>query len=202
MRISEHFHLLAVCLGGLVLAGCVMSEKYDAEKARSLNFQRLLAQEEKRTGELDSELKRVTREASEHEARNRELEAQLKAVREQLAGIQEETDALREAAALMEKSRDDLRRSRPSAVRPRRVEKAPVAPPTDQSAPALEAPKPATPTGEKAETGSPVYHEVQPGETLFRLSRKHGVDVEQIKKWNNLSDDLIEVGQRLIVGYQ
>ena len=36
-----------------------MAEKYDAEKARSLNFQRLLAQEEKRTGELDSEVKRT-----------------------------------------------------------------------------------------------------------------------------------------------
>ena len=127
------------------------------------------------------------------------MEAQLKAVREQLAGIQEETDALREAAALMEKSRDDLRRSRPSALRPRRVEKTPPAPVTDQSAPTLEAPKEATPTGE---TGSPVYHEVQPGETLFRISRRHGVDVEQIKKWNSLTDDLIEVGQKLIVGYQ
>ena len=202
MRISNNFHLLAVGLGGLLLAGCVMSEKYDAEKARSLNFQRLLAQEEKRTGELDSDLKRVTREASEHEARNRELEAQLKAVREQLGGIQEETDALREAAALMEKSKDDLRRSRPSALRPRRVEKAPVAPAADQLTPSLEAPKPETLTGEKGEIGSPVYHEVKPGETLFRLSRRHGVDVEQIKKWNSLTDDLIEVGQRLIVGYQ
>src|SRR5438093_7245987 len=92
--------IVTIICGGLLLSGCVMAEKYDAEKARSLNFQRLLAQEEKRTGELDSELKRVTRDAAEHEGRNRELEAQLKAVREQLAGIQEETDALREAAAL------------------------------------------------------------------------------------------------------
>jgi len=196
MRMSENFRLLTVGLVGLLLTGCVMTEKYEAEKARSLNFQRLLAQEEKRSSELDAELKRVTREAAEHEARNRELEAQLKAVREQLAGIQEETDALREAAALMERSRDDVRRSRPSAVRPRRVEKATA---TDQGAPTLEAPKATATTGE---TGSPVYHEVQPGETLFRLSRRHGVDVEQIKKWNSLSDDLIEVGQKLIVGYQ
>ena len=202
MRISNDFHLLAVCLGGLVLAGCVMSEKYDAEKARSLNFQRLLAQEEKRTGELDSELKRVAREGSEHEARNRELEAQLKAVREQLGGIQEETDALREAAALMERSRDDVRRSRPSALRPRRVEKVPVAPEASQPASPLEAQKDETLMGEKREVGSPLYHEVKPGETLFRLSRQHGVDVQQIKKWNSLTDDLIEVGQKLIVGHQ
>src|SRR5256885_11867364 len=132
MTISKQVSLSTVILGTFLLMGCVMTEKYDAEKARSLNFQRLLAQEEKRTGELDSELKRVTRDAAEHEGRNRELEAQLKAVREQLAGIQEETDALREAAALMEKSRNDVRRSRPSALRPRRVEKAPLAPEAGQ----------------------------------------------------------------------
>jgi len=202
MTIDKEFPLLAVCLGGLLLAGCVMPEKYEAEKARSLNFQRLLAQEEKRTGDLDSEIKRVKREASEQEARNREMAAQLKAVREQLVGVQEETNALREAAALMEKSREDLRRSRQPALRSKRFEKATVAPGADQFTPALETPKAEVSKGEKAETGSPVYHEVRPGETLFRLSRQHGIEVEQIKEWNNLHDDLIEVGQTLIVGYQ
>ena len=52
------FRIVTIICGGLLLSGCVMAEKYDAEKARSLNFQRLLAQEEKRTGELDSEAKR------------------------------------------------------------------------------------------------------------------------------------------------
>lgn len=201
MTIDKEFSLLAVCLGGLLLAGCVMTEKYEAEKARSLNFQRLLAQEEKRTGDLDTELKRVKREASELEARNREMAAQLKAVREQLVGIQEETNALREAAALMEKSREDLRRSRQPALRSKRFEKATKAPGADQFAPALETPKAEVSKGE-AETRSPVYHEVRPGETLFRLSRQYGIEVQQIKGWNNLHDDLIEVGQTLIVGYQ
>ena len=70
-----------VLLASLGLSGCVMSEKYEAEKARSLNFQRLLAQEEKRSAELDSEVKRGKRELSEYEARNRELGAQVEAVR-------------------------------------------------------------------------------------------------------------------------
>ena len=48
----------------------------------------------------------------------------------------------------------------------------------------------------------PMYHEVLPGETLFRLARTYGVKVDQIKEWNNLRDDLIEVGQQLVVGYQ
>lgn len=199
MTINKEFPLLAVCLGGLLLAGCVMTEKYEAEKARSLNFQRLLAQEEKRTGDLDSELKRVKREASEQEARNREMAAQLRAVREQLVGVQEETDALREAAALMEKSREGLRRSRQPALRSKRFERATVAPGADQFS---ETPKAGVSKGEMAETGSPVYHEVRPGETLFRLSRQHGIGVQQIKEWNNLHDDLIEVGQTLIVGYK
>src|SRR6058998_1328554 len=107
MRISNGFHLLTVCLGGLVLAGCVMTEKYDAEKARSLNFQRLLAQEEKRTSELDSEVKRTKRELSEYEARNRELTAQVQAVREQMSRVQEEAEAMKEAALLERKSKTD-----------------------------------------------------------------------------------------------
>src|SRR5690242_21676920 len=67
------YRVAAIICGGLLMGGCVMAEKYDAEKARSLNFQRLLAQEEKRTGELDSEAKRSKNELMEYEARNREL---------------------------------------------------------------------------------------------------------------------------------
>ena len=54
----------------------------------------------------------------------------------------------------------------------------------------------------KAEQGSPVYHEVKPGETLFRLSKQYGVNVDTIRHWNHLQDDLIEVGQKLVVGYR
>ena len=61
MTISKQVSLSTVILGTFLLMGCVMTEKYEAEKARGLNFQRLLAQEEKRTGELDNELKRVKR---------------------------------------------------------------------------------------------------------------------------------------------
>ncbi len=74
------YRIVTIICGGLLLSGCVMAEKYDAEKARSLNFQRLLAQEEKRTGELDSEVKRSRNELMEYEARNRELTAQVQVV--------------------------------------------------------------------------------------------------------------------------
>jgi LysM repeat protein len=47
----------------------------------------------------------------------------------------------------------------------------------------------------------PIYHAVKSGETVFRLARNYRVRQEQVRKWNNLQDDKIEVGQKLIVGY-
>ena len=45
-------------------------------------------------------------------------------------------------------------------------------------------------------------HVVKPGETLFRISRRYGIEVEKLIKMNKLSDDIIEVGQKLIVGME
>jgi LysM repeat protein len=174
------------------MAGCVMSEKYDAEKARALNFQRLLAQEEKRTGEMDADLKRLKRDNSELEARSRELTAQLQAVREQFARVQDETTGLREAAALRDQQ------DRTQAVRMRRPEK--------PATPARVAPNTAIAAAQSANAPNPqgvaMYHEVKPGETLFRVARRYGINVQTLKDWNHLQDDTIEVGQQLIVGHQ
>ncbi len=106
------YRIVTVICGGLLLSGCVMAEKYDAEKARSLNFQRLLAQEEKRTGELDSEVKRSKNELMEYEARNRELTAQVQATQEQMARVQEEAEAMKESALLERKAKADMKRAR------------------------------------------------------------------------------------------
>ncbi len=43
-------------------------------------------------------------------------------------------------------------------------------------------------------------HKVQPGETLFGISRMYSVSVDQLKKWNKLSDNTISKGQELLVG--
>jgi LysM repeat protein len=40
-------------------------------------------------------------------------------------------------------------------------------------------------------------HTVQPSETLFSIAKKYGVSVEQIKKWNDISDNNIAVNQKL-----
>lgn len=194
----------------LLTTGCVMSEKYEAEKARSLNFQRLLAQEEKRTAELDSEVKRTKRELAEMEARNRELGAQVDAVRQQAAQIQEEAEAMKEAALLERKAREDMKRMT-----------APAKPKKKERTEPLEMPKsamdpfgdlPGTETPEKsldpladmapdtsAALSAESLHTVQPGDTLFRIGRKYHVSVEKLRQWNNLIGDTIEVGQKLII---
>jgi hypothetical protein len=120
--------LLAVGGAAFLLSGCVMTEKYEAEKARSLNFQRLLAQEEKRTGELDAEVKRVKREAAEMDARNRESKAQVEALREQMARIQEEAMAFKQREQDRSQEKEmadigDLGRDLESALKPKRGDK-------------------------------------------------------------------------------
>lgn len=183
--------LVAIGFSGVLLTGCVMAEKYEAEKSRSLNFQRLLAQEEKRTGDLDDELKRVKLQAGELEGRNREMTAQIQAVREQLASIQEEAAAARETEGMraqMKKSKKAKQKAKPEAMA--------AAP-----APAAAEPAPApAPVPTPAQAGSsPAVHVVQAGETVFRIARQNGVSVQQIRQWNNLKNDVIEVGQQLVV---
>ncbi len=42
-------------------------------------------------------------------------------------------------------------------------------------------------------------HFVKKGETLFSISRKHGLSVEKLKELNRLKDNTIEIGQKLIL---
>jgi hypothetical protein len=199
------YRIVTILCGGLLLSGCVMAEKYDAEKARSLNFQRLLAQEEKRTGELDSEVKRTKNELMEYEARNRELTAQLQASRDQLARVQEESEAMKEFSVLERKAKADMKRG----AKPTRkaIPGEPTSDAVDLSASALgiDPDGAAVPGGSESLMGSKrssAVHVVKPGETLYRISRQHGVSVDKIRKWNKLPDDIIEVGQKLIVGQE
>lgn len=198
---------LVIFCGGPLLSGCVvLEEKYNAEKARSLNFQRLLAQEEKRTAELDSEAKRTKKELAEFEARNRELSAQVQSAREQMARLQEETEAIKESAFLERKAMEDMRRTSPSPAKKKPAQAMDM--PADLSTLQADLPRdltareggsvPAPSSAGKAANST--IHVVKPGETLFRISRRYGIDIEQLKKMNKLPDDIIEVGQKLIVG--
>jgi membrane-bound lytic murein transglycosylase D len=43
------------------------------------------------------------------------------------------------------------------------------------------------------------YHTVKKGETLAKIADKYDVSISDIKKWNKLKSDTIEIGQKLIV---
>jgi len=47
------------------------------------------------------------------------------------------------------------------------------------------------------ETPDTVMHEVQPGDSLGKLAKQYGTTVDLIKKSNNLTNDMIRVGQRV-----
>ncbi len=42
-------------------------------------------------------------------------------------------------------------------------------------------------------------HTVQPGETLFSISRRYGITVEELRMWNNLQGADLKAGQKLFV---
>ena len=132
----------------------------------------------------------------------RELSAQVQAVREQLARTQEESDSLREAMALQEKAQTQMKRITPPA--PSRTKPAELLPPLQESiAKAPEVTDPLMSDSALISSGrKTVQHVVKPGDTVFRLSRKYGTSVAKIREWNRLQDDIIEVGQKLIVGME
>jgi LysM repeat protein len=55
-----------------------------------------------------------------------------------------------------------------------------------------------TPGNTSAQSVSKI-HEVQPKESLFAISRKYGVTVEQLKAWNNLKSNYVRAGEQLII---
>lgn len=59
----------------------------------------------------------------------------------------------------------------------------------EQTAPAVNAPSPL----------QLVKHVVQQKETLFGISRKYGVEIDQVRSWNRLQNDAIRSGQELLI---
>ena len=188
---------LAVLLFGGLFTGCVSSEKYEAEKARALNFQRLLAQEEKRTGELNVKYQDAQRKLSSIESQNRDVNAELEALRDQLNRSHDELARVREGG-----SAEDLKLDEPSIsefglddldFKDSDLAQLESDLKLDSDVP-LES---ATDLPEASMDGG--EHTVSKGETLYRLSKQYGVGVDDLKAWNNLDDNTIHVGQKLIV---
>lgn len=72
---------LLFLLTAVLSAGCVSKEQYQSEKVRGLNFQRLLAQEEKRANTLDAKLAHKDKEITQ-------LNAQLKETQDKIASLE------------------------------------------------------------------------------------------------------------------
>jgi LysM repeat protein len=193
---------MLVC-GGL-LTGCVSTEKYEAEKARALNFQRLLAQEEKRTGELNVKYQDTQRQLGSLESQSRDLNAELEALRDQLNRSHEELSRVREGGMA---TSEDLKLSEPSisefGLDDLDFKDSDLA----QLESDLDLGRNDVPLESMTETtsmamGSGDSHTVAKGDTLYRLSKQYGVTVDDLKAWNNLVDNTIHVGQEIIVSNQ
>ena len=57
------------------------------------------------------------------------------------------------------------------------------------------APQPQRPV----DSHSSAYHTVQKGDYLYKIARKYGVSIQNIKSWNGMSSNVVHVGQRLKV---
>lgn len=190
-------------MSAVLLSGCVSTGEYEAEKAKALNFQRLLAQEEQRTDELDARLQEMQQEVSTLGSQNRELAAERDTLRDQVSNQQTREqagnasgsasdmdlspDASFSDPALSEFELSDFSFDE-SEFNDLGIEKA------DAGSGSMDMAQSDT-TG----MGTPTYYTVVKGDTLYRISRTYDVTVEQLKKWNNLTDNIIGIGQRLIV---
>ena len=59
--------------------------------------------------------------------------------------------------------------------------------------------KPFTPASANTKPNFKIIHTIQAAETIFRVSKTYGVSVDEIKAWNNLSINTVEIGQELVI---
>ena len=185
LRRTIKLSIICVLSSG-ILGGCVSSGKYEGEKARALNFQRLLAQEEKRTGELSSQIQDTTSQLASLKSQNKDLTVAIDALREQMSRKESATSSDSGGRNLSKSS--GLSLSEPSVsefgLNDLSFDESDF---TDFSEVA------------GSGDGEPTYYTVERGDTLYRVSREYGVTVAQLKDWNNLRNNIISIGQRLVV---
>ena len=71
------------------------------------------------------------------------------------------------------------------------------------SQPATQASAPTQTTAQSApnsHTGQLQYHKIMPGETLYALSKRYNVTVDQLREWNNMDNgSILSVGQQIVI---
>jgi LysM repeat protein len=59
---------------------------------------------------------------------------------------------------------------------------------------------PYTPKKASAKTAAgATTHTVAPKETMYSISKMYGVTIDELKQWNNLSDNALSIGQQLVI---
>ena len=99
---------------------------------------------------------------------------------------------------------EPIQKSKPVTIQPQVKSKPVIAAPKTEIQPKPVADvKPETKKTDtpKPETVKLIFHRVEKGETLYRISRNYGISVEQLQELNDMKKDdlLITVGQELIV---
>ncbi len=178
--------LLSAMFCSALLPGCVSVEKYDAERARALNFQRLLAQEESRAGEFNAQLQEAKIEIASLGSQKRELAVEIDSLKGQI-NLQRTNNPVGDSPAVTGSAAesDDMFFSETSL--------------SELGLPDLAFDESAFQDLDGGSDEEVVYHTVGAGETLYRLSRNYGVTIGQLKAWNDLVGDTISIGQQLRV---
>ena len=179
----------------LALPGCVTKESYTQQVNRTTNLQRLLADEEKHSSDLNAEVARLKNQVGDLEAQNKLISDQLKDARTQVVRSLEEVGRLQEEV-----------QSHRASVKSKRqgVAPAPTEPPDrlgELQFETLGANKRQAKSSRGMTTGKDVagYHQVQRGDTLFSIAKRYKTDVKTLKALNGLTSDEIRLGERLMV---
>jgi LysM repeat protein len=181
---ARFFFLLCLVLG---LSGCVSKENYNREVNRANNFQRLLAEEEKRNAELVAEIARLKSQATELEAKGKTLTAQLNEAKAQVVRSLEEVGHLQ----------DEIKQARARVTMPPNPSTMPqargVSPTSTEPPDRLD---------ELQTNAAPFFlHEVKTGETLDGIAKRYKITVQTLRELNDLAaGDNVKPGDRLIVG--
>src|SRR5438105_2581892 len=189
--------LFLACLA-VGMPGCVNKENYTKEVNRANNFQRLLAEEEKRSVELSAEITRLKDQFAVLDAKNKTLTAQINEAKAQVVRSLEEVGRLQ----------DEVKQARamtgPAATEPpdRLDELRPPAPAKKKGPPAP-TPKAQAAAPGKAEGGDFKYHMVKKGETLKSIAKLYNTDADTLRELNDMANgDAVSPGDRIIVGQQ
>ena len=52
------------------------------------------------------------------------------------------------------------------------------------------------------EANATIIYKVKSGDTLSHIAKKHHVTVKQLKQWNNIKSDIIQIGQKIKIKQQ